>query len=66
MRKSENKTSHELENKGVKKFSSKMLMILLVYEEEYLNFNDLKSCVSGVVKYLLQEFKDIFLDEIPK
>ena len=39
-----------------------MPMTLLMYKKIYLNYDDLKSCVS---KSLLQEFSDIFQSEIP-
>jgi hypothetical protein len=40
-------------------------MILLVYKEAFFNFDDLDSCVPNVVKVLLQEFEDVFPDDIP-
>jgi hypothetical protein len=40
-------------------------MILLVYKEAYFNSNNLDSCVPSVVKVLLQEFEDVFSEEIP-
>jgi hypothetical protein len=40
-------------------------MILLVYKEAYFNSDNLDSCVPSVVKVLLQEFEDVFLEEIP-
>jgi hypothetical protein len=36
-----------------------------VYKEAFFNLDDLDSCAPSVVKVLLQEFKDIFLDDIP-
>jgi len=42
-----------------------MPMIFFVYKEAFFNSNDLDSCVPSVVKVLLQEFKDVFLDDIP-
>ena len=46
-------------------YVSEMLMILLVYKEAYFNSNNLDSCVHSVVKVLLQEFEDVFPEEIP-
>jgi hypothetical protein len=40
-------------------------MILLVNKEAYFNSDNLDSCVSSIVKVLLQEFEDIFPEEIP-
>ena len=40
-------------------------MILLVYKEAFFNSDDLDSYVLSVVKVLLQEFEDVFLDDIP-
>jgi len=40
-------------------------MILLVYKEAFFNSDDLDSCVPSVVKVLLQEFEDVFPDDIP-
>jgi len=40
-------------------------MILLVYKEAFFNSDELDSCVPSVVKVLLQEFEDVFLDDIP-
>jgi hypothetical protein len=40
-------------------------MILLVYKEAYFNSDNLDSCVPSVVKVVLQEFKDVFPEEIP-
>jgi hypothetical protein len=39
-------------------------MILLVYKEAYFNSDNLDSCVPCVVKVPLQEFEDLFLEEI--
>jgi hypothetical protein len=39
-------------------------MILLVYKEAYFNSDNLDSCVPSVVKVLLQEFEDVFPEEI--
>jgi len=46
-------------------YLSELPMILLVYKEAYFNSNNLDSCVPSVVKVLLQEFKDVFSEEIP-
>ena len=40
-------------------------MILLMYKEAFFNSDDLDSCVPSIVKVLLQEFKDVFPDDIP-
>jgi hypothetical protein len=42
-----------------------MPMILLRYKEAYLNTNDLDHYLSNVCVFLLQDFKDIFSNEIP-
>ena len=42
-----------------------MPIILLVYKEAFFNSDDLDSCVPSVVKVLLQEFEDVFPDDIP-
>ena len=39
-------------------------MILLVYKKAYFNSDNLDSCVPCVVKVLLQEFEDVFLEKI--
>jgi hypothetical protein len=36
-----------------------------VYKEAYFNSNNLNSCVPSVVKVLLQEFENVFPEEIP-
>ena len=41
-----------------------MLIILLLFKEAQFNTNELDLCVSNVCVYLLQEFNDVFLDEI--
>ena len=46
-------------------YLSDLPMILLVYKEAFFNSDDLDSCVPSVVKVLLQEFKDVFPDDIP-
>ena len=46
-------------------YLSELPMILLVYKEAYFNSDNLDSCVPSVVKVLLQEFEDVFLEEIP-
>ena len=45
-------------------YLSELPMILLVYKEAYFNSHSLDSCVPNVVKVLLQEFKDVFPEEI--
>jgi len=40
-------------------------MILLMYKEAFFNSNDLDYCVPSVIKVLLQEFEDVFPDDIP-
>ena len=40
-------------------------MILLVYKEAYFNTNDLDSAISSVAVSLMQEFDDVFLEDIP-
>ena len=39
-------------------------MVLLVYKDAFFNLDDLDSCVPSVLKVLLQEFEDVFLDDI--
>jgi hypothetical protein len=46
-------------------YLSELPMNLLVYKEVYFNSDNLDSCVSSVVKVVLQEFKDVFPEEIP-
>ena len=46
-------------------YLSDLPMILLVYKEVFFNSDDLDSCVPSVVKVFLQEFKDVFPDDIP-
>jgi len=46
-------------------YLSDLPMILLVYKEAFFNSDDLDSCVPSVVKVLLQEFEDVFPDDIP-
>jgi hypothetical protein len=46
-------------------YLSELPMILLVYKEAYFNSDNLDSCVPSVVKVVLQEFKDVFPEEIP-
>ena len=45
-------------------YVSELPMILLVYKEVYFNSDNLDSSVPRVVKVLLQEFKDVFREEI--
>jgi hypothetical protein len=40
-------------------------MILLVYKEPYFNTNDLDHFMPSVAIFLLQEFDDLFPDDIP-
>jgi len=40
-------------------------MVLLVYKKAYHNTNDLDHVVPSVVVSLLQEFKDVFPEDIP-
>ena len=46
-------------------YFSDLPMILLMYKEAFFNSDDLDSCVPSVVKVLLQEFEDVFPDDIP-
>jgi len=46
-------------------YFSNMPMILLRYKKTYLNTNDLDHSLPNVCVFLLQDFKDIFPDEIP-
>jgi len=45
-------------------YLSDLPMILLVYKEAFFNSDDLDSYVPSIVKVLLQEFKDVFPDNI--
>ena len=40
-------------------------MILLVYKEAYFNTNDLNSVIPSVAVSLMQEFDDVFPEDIP-
>ncbi|KAL9366951.1 hypothetical protein Peur_038150 [Populus x canadensis] len=40
-------------------------MILLVYKEAYFNTNDLDLAIPSVVVSLMQEFDDVFPEDIP-
>jgi hypothetical protein len=40
-------------------------MILLIYKETYFNTNDLDSVIPRMVVSLLQEFDDVFPEDIP-
>ena len=40
-------------------------MILLVYKEAYFNTNDLDSAIPSVAVSLMQEFDDVFAEDIP-
>jgi hypothetical protein len=40
-------------------------IIFLVYKEAYFNTNNLDSAIPSVVVSLLQEFDDLFLEDIP-
>jgi hypothetical protein len=42
-----------------------MPIILLIYKDTYFNTNDLYQCLCNVCFSLLQDFKNIFPDEIP-
>jgi hypothetical protein len=46
-------------------YLSKLPMNLLVYKEACFNSDALDSYVPSVVKVLLQEFEDVFAEEIP-
>jgi hypothetical protein len=40
-------------------------MILLLYKKTYFNAHDLDHCLSSVCVFILQDFKNIFPNEIP-
>jgi hypothetical protein len=40
-------------------------MILFVYKEAYFNSDNLDFCIPNVVKVHLQEFEEVFPEEIP-
>ncbi|KAL2246177.1 UNVERIFIED_CONTAM: Transposon Ty3-G Gag-Pol polyprotein [Sesamum indicum] len=44
---------------------SRQNLIVLVYKEAMLNSNDLTSSLPSVVTSLLQDYEDVFLDEMP-
>jgi hypothetical protein len=46
-------------------YLSDLLMILLVYKEAFFNSDDLDYYVPSVIKVLLQEFEDVFPNDIP-
>ena len=46
-------------------YLSNLPMILLVYNEAFFNSDELDSYVPSVVKVLLQEFENVFPDDIP-
>ena len=41
-------------------------MIALLYKKALLNTNQLHTSLPSSIVYLLQEFEDVFLEEIPK
>ena len=41
-------------------------MLLMIYKETCLNTNELPDTLSSIVKFLLQDFEDIFPEEISK
>jgi hypothetical protein len=47
-------------------FFTNKTMILLVYKEAYFNTNDLDSAIPSVVVSSMQEFDDVFPEDIPK
>jgi hypothetical protein len=47
-------------------FFTNKTMILLVYKEAYFNTNDLDSTIPSVVVSSMQEFDDVFPEDIPK
>ncbi|XP_074555934.1 uncharacterized protein LOC141811777 [Curcuma longa] len=60
------KVSFYAKEREVKRvFYSQQPMILLLYKEAYFNTNNLNSSLPSVVKSLLQEFDDVFPDEVP-
>jgi len=46
-------------------FFTNKLMILLVYKKTYFNTNDLDSTIPSVAVSLMQEFDDVFPEDIP-
>ena len=46
-------------------YLSDLPMILLVYKEAFFNLDELDSCVPSAVQVLLQEFEDVFPDDLP-
>jgi hypothetical protein len=46
-------------------YLSDLPMNILVYKEAFFNSDDLDSCVPSVVKVLLQEFENVFPNDIP-
>ncbi|GKV06983.1 hypothetical protein SLEP1_g18797 [Rubroshorea leprosula] len=46
-------------------FFAKQPMFVLLYKDAYFNTNELNDSLPSVVKSLLQDFKDVFLEDIP-
>ena len=53
------------EGEAISAFFTNKPMILLVYKEPYFNTNDLDHIMPSVAISLLQEFDDLFPDDIP-
>lgn len=48
-----------------KAYKASHFMVLLVFKESYLTFDDINHSLSSVVNSLLQEFEDVFSEEMP-
>ncbi|GKV00638.1 hypothetical protein SLEP1_g13302 [Rubroshorea leprosula] len=46
-------------------FFANQPMFVLLYKDAYFNTNELNDCLPSVVKSLLQDFKDVFPDDVP-
>ncbi|GKV49085.1 hypothetical protein SLEP1_g55854 [Rubroshorea leprosula] len=46
-------------------FFAKQRMFVLLYKDAYFNINELNNSLPSAVKSLLQNFKDVFLDDVP-
>jgi hypothetical protein len=56
---------YEKQNDLTDTYFSDMPIIFLLYKKTYFNTNKLDSCIPSVCVSLLQEFEDVFPDEIP-
>ena len=45
---------------------AKRITSILIYKEAFFNTNDLDKSLPNVERIFLQEFKNVFLEEVPK